>query len=109
MKPTESQFPEVTESSAAAHWNGQRAGYWPHITVADLQKDASEGQPRPVGGAGLAEGKRDRALANKSVEKTTKNKTKINQGSGVIQSGRVVKGGNLALRQDLDSKKKETK
>jgi hypothetical protein len=105
MKPTESQFPEVTETSAAAHWNGQRAGYWPHITVADLQKDADAGQPRPIGGAGLAEGKRDRALANKSIEHDIKKKTKINQGSGVIQSGKLVKGGSLELRQDLNSKK----
>jgi hypothetical protein len=106
MKTTESQFPEITESAAAAHWNGQRIGFWPQITAADLEKDAAEGQPRPISGAGLAEGKRDRVLQNSSLTHDTKKITKANQGSGIIQSGRLVKGGTLELKQDLDEKKR---
>jgi len=106
MEPTESQFPEITESAAAAHWNGQRIGYHQYITAADLEKDAAEGQPRPISGAGLAEGKRDRALVKGSIEQIPRNQKKANQGSGIIQSGRLVKGGTLELKQDLDAKKR---
>lgn len=113
MKPSEPQFtPEQQNADAirADHW-GFRIGQTPGLyTVKGLQKAAEKGTFTPISGDALTQGVKSRKLGERNEErfssdvKKTLKRNKEVLGSGVIQGGKLVKGGNSDLRNSLDEK-----
>ena len=114
MKPNESQFSvdsAVDKNNAESF--GKQAGYYPKAyIVSELQEKAKEGTPgseTPISGAALAKGAKERkdydatpqGRREKAYEDMLDKKAVSRPGSGIIQGGKLIKGGNKELKEKL--------
>jgi hypothetical protein len=114
MNTNESQFGDIDSwvDSGTARANGENAGYWPEdYNVAELTEKAKEGNPTPISGTAMAKGAKSRKEHNASRENSygvaPENRATVVRGSGIIQSGKLVKGGNVSLASSLYEKGKK--
>jgi hypothetical protein len=108
MKPSESQFTseQLEDNKSQAITNGKMLGRHPgHAPlVEDLMKS---GEEFPVSGAGIAQGKAAKeGVSGRLQRKDNKANLAAGKMGGVIQSGKLVKGGNKYLAEDLSKGKK---
>lgn len=107
-KRSESQFTEEQQlnNKIAANENGFREGRYPgHST---LVKDIiASGEEYPVSGAALAKGKKQHKETSGRVQRNANRRAwKAGKMGGIIEKGKLVKGGNQHLAEDLSRGKK---